>query len=206
MLMLNQLEKTTGIWIRHREAPHNDPDNFSRDQTTPLIIAMGLFSPPMFHFRIKNMFRAQTKRFLKYQNADFPSPNHLGYYFRALNIKWLWPFHLLADLFFIPSVLESCGLVPRWKHETKRFVLPTMDDVDDRNLILGLMLAYFRQPTPISFLCRKFYSKFRKRNFGNSLLKETSPVQGAVSWYFRPETGANPEISDAFRPIIAKIF
>lgn len=206
MLMLNQLEKYTGVWTRHRAEPFNDPKTFSRDQTTPLIVAMGLFRSSLFHQRIKTMLQKQVKRFLKYQNNDFPAPNHLGYFFRALDIKWLWPYHLIADLFFIPSVLESCGIVPRWKHETKRFVWPDGNDVDDRNLILGLMLSYFRQPTPISWLCRVTYSKFRKQNFGNALLNEKSKVMGSLSWYFREQSGGNPFIAEQLRPIIERIF
>lgn len=206
ILMMNQLEKTTGQFIRHREAPHNDPKTFSRDQTTPIVCAMGLFSPPLFHNKLKLMLKNQFGRFLKYQNADFPAPNHLGYFFRALDLWWMWPYHLFADLFFLPSVFESMGIIPRFKHETWKFYFPTPDDVDDRNLILGLILAHERQPTPISWLARKLYSKFRKKNYGNIWLGEKSKVMGSLSWYFRLQSGGNKEIAEELREIINRIF
>jgi hypothetical protein len=52
-------------------------------------------------------------------------------------------------------------------------------------------------PTPLSWLARKIYLELRPKNLGNYLLAKPDPVEGALAWYHRAETGGNPELGQA---------
>lgn len=188
-LAMTFLEKLPGVYVRHPNQ-WNAISDFSRDQQTPLVIAMGLWGD---YERLQRLFNNHKSRSFKYQNADFANPEHIGFYIRAFR-NWYWyPFLLLGDVFML---LNSIILI---------FKGMDKDNVgDDINHTLSLLQARLSMPTPVSFLARIVYRYLRPKNYGNILLKESTPAQGAWSWYFRPDSGAS-SFNELYRPIIAKL-
>lgn len=189
---LNQLEIEPGIYVRNRKSTevwHSDPKRFSRDQQTPIVIAMGLYGDKE---RLWRLFRKHMFRLGKYQNADVMGPTHFAYYLRAFGWKWSYPILLVTDLLMIIGVLIHCLQVKFDK-----------DNVgNDLNQILALLQAKLSLPTPLSELARKLYVKLRPHNYGSS--DTVHPIQGALNWYFRPK-GA-PPMDELYRPVIDKYF
>lgn len=158
-------------------AQWNSISDFSRDQQSSLVIAMGvykLFEP------LKRMFWQHVKRLGFYQNKDYASPEHWGYYIRAFGWRWLYWYLYLGDLFMLLNVYIRL-------HKAK----DPNDVGDDLNLSLALLQAHLSMPTFISKYALELY---KKRPFG---------VQYAFDWYFREETGANP-FNELYAPIIER--
>lgn len=199
--------KQDGNFIRHPGPGADfwsDPKQFSRDQQIPLIIALGAYKEYAILWR---MFKAHIKRFFHYQNKDIACVEILSLYSRAFKMWPLYPLIIIGDIWTLFNTFNRCGLIPRWKEETSEFVKLNNDDVgDDKNHIMCLLQAKLWYPTPISFIASWIYKKFRPKNRGNTELNETSPIQGAITHYFREESGNNPEISELYRPIIAYFF
>jgi len=161
----------------------NDPKDTSRDQTTPMIIACGCL-------RLLEMVDKLRPKYLRYQNGDFASPQNLNEVRRALGKTPL----LLGDLWAIGASYVRC-----------RQAAKDMDDVgDDLNLLISLVFFNRYQSNAVTRFALKYYLKNRPTNFGCTKMGETDPVIGALVWYFREESGGNPEIAQAWRPIITK--
>jgi hypothetical protein len=187
---LDLLEKSPGEYVRHPDQ-WNDTKDFSRDQQTPLVVAMGEFKNE--RERLKRLFRRHSERFFKYQNADFASPEHIGFYIRAFRYWPLYPFLFGSDFFML---FNSFILIFKGKDP---------DNVgDDINHTLAILQARISMPTPVSFIARLVYKFLRPKNNGNLKLGESSPIQGAWSWYFRPESGAS-SFHELYRPIIKEM-
>lgn len=187
---LTHLEIHPGIFVRHPKQ-WNYITDFSRDQQTPLVIAMGMYEDEKP--RLKRLFREHASRFFRYQNKDIASPEHIGFYIRGLRYYACYPLLVFSDLFML---LNSVILMVKGRDP---------DNVgDDINHTLAVLQARLIMPTPVSFLARMLY-KLRPKNFGNTQLGEISPIQGAWSWYFRPETGAS-SFHELYRPIIKEYF
>ena len=183
------LEVRPGIWKRHFNQ-WTDEDDFSRDQQMPLIIAMGAWG---ITGPIVDTLWIHLARLGKYQNNDYASPEHWGMYVRALRWKPGYPIVVLGDLFML---LNSIILIVKSRDP---------DNVgDDLNHCMSLVQSYYWMPTPISYLARKTYVKFRRKNFGNILLGEKNAVMGALSWYFRKSSGASP-LNEIWRPLVERI-
>lgn len=169
-----------GKWIRNPYR-YNDSDDFSRDQATPNIIGMGFDGKTA---ALKRMFWAQVHRDgFKFQNGDWASPQDFGHYIRALGWWPLYPVLLLGDTFMLLNSIIRCisGI--------------KKDNVgDDLNHIASLVQAQKRMPTPISLIARKLYKWLRPRG-----------PQFALDWYFRAESGGNPEIAEIYKPIIKEM-
>jgi hypothetical protein len=187
---LGHLEKQPGIFVRH-PIQWNEVSDFSRDQQTPLVIAMGMYGEQ--RPRLKRLFRSHASRFFRYQNKDVASPEHIGFYIRSLRIWMAYPLLVFSDLFML---LNSFILILKG--------LDKNNVGDDINHTLAVLQARLMMPTPVSWLARMLY-KLRPNNFGNTKLGETNSIQGAWSWYFRPETGAS-SFHELYRPIIKKYF
>lgn len=188
---INNLEVSPGIFVRH-PVQWNDINDFSRDQQTPIVISMGFrqeFGP------LRRILNKHLSRFGRYQNKDLASPEHFGFYIRAFKFLPLYPLLFLGDMFMLLNTLIICLYKGRDK-----------DNVgDDLNHILSLLQAKLSMPTPISFLARILYIACRPSNYGNEKYHEKSAIQGALTWYFRPESGA-PPIHEIYRPIIESHF
>jgi len=217
MAEATKLEVGPGILVRHPEQPdfRSDPQSTSRDQQDPLVVALGVLEPlsPVGKQKqlLNRIFRAHKDRFFKYQNKDIANPQTFGLYIRAFKAKWAYPFLFLTDL----------GLL------FNAFVAPTQrnpDDTDDLNHIVRLTQAAIIMPTPVSWLARRLYARWRPPNCGSSIVArhewigrtgvdpsvlpplESNHVMGALTWYFRAQNNGNPEIAETYRPIIAKLF
>lgn len=110
------------------------------------------------------------------------------------------------------------------------------DTGDDLNLIVMLLLSLLRFPSPTVREAAHRYAKNRDVSYGsflgayrdkygldlevpsteverrmkdgiaNGWKTDCSRVFGAVRWYHRAESGANPDLADLYRPIIQKYF
>jgi hypothetical protein len=104
---IKTLEIEPGVWVRHPyQPPYCMPEDFSRDQQTPNVIAMGL---QKMYEPLTRMFRQHVKRFGKYQNKDWASPEHWGYYVRAFRWWGAYPYLLLSDIWMFFGVLRKRG-------------------------------------------------------------------------------------------------
>lgn len=204
LLYLESLEK---MWpdktlppLRH-PIQYPDPKDVSRDQLTPNIVTLGFLKMDkyicfIFIIIIKNLFR--------YPNNDLMSPENLGQFIRGMlnakNFKWFlfYPLIWLGDLFMLLGVIIRC------------FQAKKPDNVgDDLNTLVSVVQAQYLFPTPISFIARKIYKWCRPKpcieikkinedlNMPNCFL--------ALKWYFREESGGNPEIAEAWRGVCEKL-
>ncbi|MEK7355857.1 MAG: hypothetical protein AAB250_05380, partial [Bdellovibrionota bacterium] len=189
---LDQLEVAPGIYVRHpnQDDFRSDPRRFSRDLQRPLVIALGRYG---MHDRLARMAKEHAFRLGKYQNLDYISPVGFGEYVRAFDSKSLYPLLMVSDIFLF---LGSIQLVI-----TASF---NPDEVDDNNHVMTLMQAQDVMPTPFGALAMKTYLWLRPRNLGNSVFGLDDPVQGALAWYHRAETGGNPGLGDAVYQALPK--
>lgn len=181
--VLKLLQVSPGVFIRNpRQNPvtppdksWNDPTDFSRDQSVPIILALGEMKR---YSVLKSMLWEQIKRGTLYQNKDIALPQDWGYYIRALNAWYLYPVLFVGDVFLLINSVIRC-------------IMGTDDNTsDDVNHTMVLLQAQYRLPTPISWFARKFY-KFLRRG----------GIQNAWDKYFKPESGANP-FNELYRPLI----
>jgi hypothetical protein len=144
--------------------------------------------------RLKQILWQHIKRGGFYQNnqeidgtnklADFVSPDHVGEYVRAAFLSGirstiiLWPFLLFSDLFALLGLLIN--LFYTWKQP---------DSCDDDNDIMSYLLAKHSLPTPISFLVRKLYKRYRPICIGGW---DMNGPQSACSRKHRSTTGSPP--------------
>lgn len=159
---------------------YNQPEDFSRDQTNPLLMAMGMYD---MDDKLIGWWKGLIKRFDRYQNADYAGPQDWGMYIRARKLKHLAFLLPIFDISLIIGSIIRCIAGRKF------------DDVgDDINHTMLLMQAIKVYSTPVSYIARFIYSKFRPRG-----------VQYAWDWYFRPESYANP-FNELARPILQEYF
>jgi hypothetical protein len=188
-LAIAQLEIKPGLWCRHPNYP--DTKDFSRDQTDPNIICMGSMDrTPQLNRLLKN----QVKRFFFYQNGDLPMLLTFSLMIRAKKLTWLYPLLYIFDLGFMWCFIDAL------------LKLNKADDVDDNNCVMRFAQAIETMPTLWSFLGRKLYAAFRPENNGTYHLNESNSVMAALAWYHRAESGGNPELAEAYRPLIMNYF
>lgn len=219
-----------GIYIRHPDPDrwYSDPRNHSRDQMTPVIcfhtvmassptpaIAMGgrLYQTRLLKASLKRGMFAQNiypnhvdprKEEVKKKLPDLLNFDLWGVFARAY-IKTAWAplallFIIFGDIFLILSSLFAC-FAPINKDGTLKFRMPGPDDVDDDNINNVLMTTQYVFPTPLSWLARKIYKKFRRQNYGNTKMGETSAIMGAIAYYNRND---NPEMTELARPLVER--
>ena len=164
---IDKLEIQPGIMIRN-PIKYNNPDDFSRDQQSAIVIASGYNNDQA---RCKRLLWAHIQRFGKYQNSDWGAPDDFACYFRALNWYFMYPLVLLGDMFLLGSVLVRLY---------KAAQDPT-DTSDDLDLTMQLIQAKENMATPISWAARLLYKKFRRNG-----------VQWAFDSYFSEASGAPP--------------
>lgn len=183
--VLKLLQVSPGVFIRNpRHNPvtppdksWDDPTDFSRDQSIPIILALGENKE---YDVLKAMMKQQIKRFGFFQNKDWASPEDVGTYIRAFKAWYLYPLLLVGDCFMLGESVV-------------RLFAKDGDVSDDINHTLILLQAQRHFPTPISWLARKIYKWFRKGG-----------VQGAWDVYFDPRTRAN-DFYDLYRSLIDKM-
>lgn len=164
--VLELLQVEPGIFVRN-PVNYNNPKDFSRDQTVPLILAMGENNRQDL---LKVVFEKQVRRFFLYQNNDIGLPEDLNYYIRAFKYWPAYPLLLIGDFQMLINSIFRC-IIGRDLNNVS----------DDINHTLVLIQAQKYMPTPISWLARKVYKWFRPGG-----------VLRAWQWYFRTEAGGNP--------------
>lgn len=178
----------SGLWIRHPKYPLTS--DFSRDQDDPMIIACGEQGG---QYQLWIHFRRHIKRAFVYQNGDAPMLTTPCLYIRAFRWWWCYPILLILDIAFMFCFVEN-------------YFIKSGDDVDDNNCILRFIQALRHYPTPWSYFGRRLYATTRPLNNGNVQLGEKNPVMGAIAWYHREASGGNPDITEAYRPIVLEYF
>ena len=208
------LEIKPGIYVRHPDPSkwYADPSTTSRDQLMGVVAACAATGD---RGRLWRLFKAVMRRGGFAQNTKrnwgevgwkIPDPMFFtfGLFIRAGCLGWFYPLLLIHDLFDLVGTLTQI-LLPRWDENRRRLVRRCMDDVDDNNTVISVLLAVAILPTPLSWVNRKLYARFRPMNFGCTELGETNRVQGALSWYHREgESGGNPEMAELYRAAIER--
>lgn len=176
--VLTLLQVSPGVFIRN-PINYNNPQDFSRDQTTPLILAMGEMGK---YETLRYLFWNQCKRFGLYPNGDIGGFEDLGYYIRSFKAWYLYPILILGDLEMLG---ESIIRIIESKDPNN-----TSDDI---NHTLALLQAQKHLATPISWIARKIYKKW-----------VTGGIQSRWDSYFNPASGAN-EFNIIYRPLISEM-
>lgn len=155
--VLKAIQIKPGVWIRHPNSCdpwHSDPKEFSRDQQTPLVIALGFYRGEFQAAwqALADTEKAHRERWWKYQNRDWATVQQINYYHRAFNRnKSYW----LGDNFL------SMDARLQWSKSSNP------DDVGDHlNLQLALIQALRRKPTEVVKKAVKFYIKNLRPNYG----------------------------------------
>lgn len=209
----------------------SDPRNVSRDQLTPVICFHTLESYTnsrltrnLLRREQQELLKACLKRYMFAQNiypnwvdprketvkaktADFITPDLWAVFARAW-LKTVWaplalPVVLFGDFCLIITVLlKVFAPITKDTNDGKfEFRWPGPDDVDDDNINNVLMTTQHAFPTPFSWLARKIYKTFRRKNLGNTELGEKDAVMGALAQYHRND---NPELAEIARPLVNK--
>lgn len=226
------LQDSPGIYRRHADPEFwgSDPRNHSRDQLTPVICYLAFLASRSgnlgkeYRGKLTTLLKQCLKRFMFAQNIypnwvdprkeevkkktpDFLNFDLWGVFARGY-VNTLWfpvalPFILLGDLFLVLSAMFNVW-APINKDGTLEFRMPGPDDVDDDNMNNVLMITQYAFQTPLSWLARKIYKKFRRKNLGNTELGEKSAIMGALAYYHRAAGQGNPEIAELARPIVER--
>ena len=165
----------------------SDPNDTSRDQTNPMLIACGLKGD----LEKVQWLRPKGWLLLKYQNADVASPADIAVVDRALGLKPSW----LGDLWAYFGIRIRCAQAKKDQDDTG----------DDLNTLIAAVFCYMVTPTKQSTRNLKYYLDNRPQSFGTTKLGEKDFVIGSLCWYFRPETGGNPELANLWAPIIKSL-
>lgn len=176
---LKHYEIMSGVLVRHPsqgfawrppETFRNDPKEFSRDQTDPLVIAAGLYGNRAF---VKRVLREQVRRWGRYQNKDVWGPATAGMYLRALRVDLAWPLLWVCDL----QLLGNAPAAWWRKHRD-----PDFSDIN--NHVNRLLQASYENGTPVSWLARKLF------------LAMYPTWESDLRYYHRHENGGNPIIAE----------
>lgn len=202
---INILEpKKDGIWVRH-PIQYPDTNDFTRDQTTSNLIALGLLDHKDF---LNRLVKAQIKRFGLYQDKSLPGPDNIGQFIRALNFKLLYPLLWFTDMFMFINTLLICFIKAKepnalqiflGKHIHWIFVQGEPNNAQgipqdtygknnvgtDKNQIASLYQAQKTMPTLISFIARKIYKHFRPNGpqYALDIYYKIDNHEIAESWY-----------------------
>jgi hypothetical protein len=237
--------KSDGVFYRHPKLPPwNNPYDkqlgFSRDQMIPLVAAMGV--------------HGMTTELRRLWNA-LPQ-DVLGGNKHTFNGEWQTLLGQRTIYTGDPVVLATINLFRRAWNENPMSAsdgngptgeadlsgnvgirlaaaLTDRDNTgDDLNLIVMLLMAILRYPSPVSASAVNTYAKNRNVSYGSflgayykeygfqrqisaDLMKQriddgiargwrtdASRVYGAVRWYHRAESGANPQLATLYAPIM----
>lgn len=191
---LSKLSGADGRFFRHSDQPgapvwYADPDDFSRDQSIPLVIAMG-------EGRLKDQLGAFWKRTIKHglcaQNGDiFWAPHHLVMWARSLFQcgiigPWIHAVLWLGDISLIfASIFAVVYGRIRQGHS------------DDLNFTIMLMQSKCVASTPFARIARWIYANYR------SAIKGTHQEWGPASAF---EAYFSPKFTDSGAPRIDYLY
>lgn len=197
---LKKLKVDEGTFIRHPDPNmwYSNPGNFSRDQTTPLIVALGVFGEKD---EIKANFKNLIYNYGFYPNTlknwtnqkkvfpldfqDFAAFSDYGAYIRALDYKFLYPVLMLTDAQLLGSSLIRVLIAQ----------LDQDDSSDDINFSVHLIQSELNMPTPLSKLAKWIY----RNKLVNQEYKKENPVYSYWKYYFRHNGHNRPPIDELFK-------
>jgi hypothetical protein len=226
-LAMSMLEIDQSGTFRRNPDKYNEAKDFSRDQSIPIIAAMGFWGDAA---RLERFWERTKARSYLTQNGEMLRPDGVNLFLRARGIK--------------PGIIGDVqlygGVVSRLAQAADR------NDVgDDLNLLVILLMAKLRFPatntgvpgTSTEEVIRLYadkrprsygsYLQSYRREFGvdlkvsdadlrkrmdNGIAKgwkpdaDCPPVLGALRWYFRAESKGNPELAELYAPIVRKWF
>lgn len=206
----SKLKKDSGIYVRHPDKYkwYSNPNNFSRDQSVSLILALGAFGETnevtshlsqliknygFYPNRLKNWTNEEKKFPFDYQ--DIVSPSDWGMFIRALNeIPY---YHLLyfTDLQLLGNALIRIIYSRIDSHDTS----------DDINFTMLLLQSQKVMPTFISKSAIWIYSRFRKNSEFIDKYKGLMPVMTAWDYYYE-HVAVRPRLNKIYQCILEKKF
>lgn len=221
---IDLLEVRPGEFCRHptQGGFKSNPDDFSRDQAIPLIAAMGIYEDYTRLTRLESAIRT-CFGFLKCVQGtqDVVDPPLANLLHRAQNRA---P-DRAADLILLGGVVNRL----------KQANINPDDVGDDLNLIIYLLMAKLRQPTDASDRAAELYVKSRPQSSGCFISQyrktfvddfdadeptmqariasgvsqgwqpDCSPIQGALNWYFRAESGGCSKLGFLYGPLLSDL-
>ena len=211
-LVFPGLRVAPGRYIRHpnREEWWSKPNETTRDQLIPWIIALGELSrvSQIYTNVFWELFRTLAKRgFFGFNTANSYIPDtflfHASVLIRAATRSWLaWPLLCVTDvMLFLGSFLSTMSPL-RWNDGSWRIERVSPDHTDDWNEVLTHIQAFGNNSTPFSYWARKWYFKHRPESYGLLAFNTRNPAWGALSWYNRTDAGGNPGLLSIYRDII----
>lgn len=208
---LSKIKVDTGKYIRHPDTGkwYSNPQNFSRDQTTPLVYALGVYEQ---HAELEENFKHLIKNRGFYPNdlknwnnakKSFPEDYNdiafmgdYGNYIRAFKGYAFYPFLLISDLtMFGNAVIRSAY----------SYIDPD-NTSDDLNFTLSILQSDLIMPTPLSKVSKWIYSTFKAKNYPPAGGYQSNyPIQTAWDFYFRKESHG-PPLNEVYRCLIEDSF
>lgn len=197
---LNKIKKETGVFIRHPDKSkwYSSPENFSRDQTTPLIVALGLMGEKEeVKANLKNVLRnygfypntlknwTNQKKVFPLDFQDFAAMSDYASYIRALDYPLLYPVLMIAD----SQLLGSAVIRVIMSH------LDQDDSSDDINFTTHLLQSEIVMPTPLSKLAKWIY----KHKLVNYEYPKSTPIFSYWNYYFQHVGHNRPPIDEIFK-------
>lgn len=166
----------TGIFRRHPDQ-YNEPEDFSRDQMVPLILALSAWSKTD---ALRRLYEKQKSRLILCQNKDIFFWEYVLFW-RGLSILSLYPMILLLDL----------GLLVNSIIRVINSYLSSDKVADDLNTQCYLIFSKNKYPTPMSLIAILIYK-----------LRRHGALKPWTHYYRHPE---NPPI-DQYAEIVKEYF
>lgn len=222
--VMNKLEIGQTGTFRRNPDKWNDPEDFTRDQTLPIVAAMGVNNDSA---RLQRFYHELRRRnwFAQRRGDEMTTPIYRNFIARARNEK--------------PNVLTDGASLYAAAQARIVGAIGDMDSVgNDLNLTVMLLVATVRQSSNLADKARQYYSKNRPNNYGMFLgsyraahgvdfdgrtsqadmerrmdsgikagWKPDCPrILGAFRWYFRAESGGSPGLAELYAPIVDQWF
>jgi hypothetical protein len=201
-----KLKVAPGRYVRHPDSEkwYSNPDNFSRDQTVPIVIALGAFGETAeitanfsyiissFSFypnKLKNWTNEEKK--LPHDYRDIAVFSDYGMYIRALNDADYHHLLYLTDLQLLGNAFVRIAISYYDEHDTS----------DDINYTLLLLQADQVMPTFVSKLAKWIYTNFRAVSPFAKNPERTTPVSSAWEYYFT-HGDARPPLHQVYKCIL----
>jgi hypothetical protein len=209
----------SGTFRRNPDPRWNSLQDFSRDQTIPIVAAMGVWNDQQ---RLDRFWQKTVSRSYRAQNGDLMGPGGVNLFLRARNSQ--------------PGIIGDLQMPLDVAMRIKSSSTDKNDVGDDLNLIVILLLSKLRSSNDSTNTALTTYALNRPDNYGCYLQSyrakfgidpnvdpavvrnrmdagiaggwspDCSRVLGALRWYFRVETGANPELAELYAPILSRWF
>jgi hypothetical protein len=165
----------------------NDPNDISRDQQDPWLIALCLYGYP---YSCRQIIFDRWKNFGRYPNGDIMSPETLAMDLRVLGYRISWPLIFILDLWTVLGSVIDCVNAAWPSHK--------MQDgpwLDKDNSVTRLAFYRVRLPTPLSTLAQYILREFFPDNIGGP------GIYGAIVNKHRAGVGNEP-MAWLWRPLI----